>query len=273
MEEPWILGWTVIPFQLKSPLQLPSGSIKSHYYGWRKKFTTYKSCLPNKSDCYFLQIWTHKGRVKKNSHGLKCWIKQTMDERRQFTESWESSWHLEKFLESKLFLRINLLLARFFCCRWLSIEDNQWSVITIIALLWLADCLSPPGDEREMQWWRKSLLLLNWRQKPKWEIGLFLTSSPCIIHKEGDISCGTFGKSLIYLGLPLANVKLDKENWIDGLPKRSEDHPVAFNIYLDNLSRQNLIEKRFIKCNIRGIWKAAKKYSFLGLCPKHPPTV
>ena len=99
-------------------------------------------------------------------------------------------------------LGINLLLARFFCCRWLSIEDNQWSVITIIALLWLADCLFPPGEEREMQWWRKSLLLLNWRQKPKWEIGLFLTSSPCIIHKEGDISCGTFGKSLIYLGLP-----------------------------------------------------------------------
>ena len=83
----------------------------------------------------------------------------------------------------------------------------------------------------------------------------------------------TFGKSLIYLGPSLGNVKLDKENWIDGLPKRSEDHPVAFNIYLDNLSRQNLIEKRFIKCNIRGIWKAAKKYSFLGLCPKHPPTV
>ena len=177
------------------------------------------------------------------------------------------------FWKANFFLGINLLFARFFCCRWLSIEDNQWSVITIIVLLWLADCLFPPGDEREMQRWRKSLLLLNWRQKPKWEIGLFLTSSPCIIHKEGDISCGTFGKSLIYLGLPLADVKLDKENWIDGLPKRSEDHPVAFNIYLDNLSRQNFVEKRFIKCNIRGIWKAAKKYSFLGLCPKHPPTV
>ena len=273
MEELWILGWTVIPFQLKSPLQLPSGSIKSHYYGWRKKFTTYKSCLPNKSDCYFLQIWTHKGRVKKNSHGVKCWIKKTRmsADNLQKVESHLDIWR--NFWKANFFLGINLLLARFFCCRWLSIEDNQWSVITIIALLWLADCLFPPGDEREMQRWRKSLLLLNWRQKPKWEIGLFLTSSPCIIHKEGDISCGTFGKSLIYLGLPLANVKLDKENWIDGLPKRSEDHPVAFNIYLDNLSRQNLIEKRFIKCNIRGIWKAAKKYSFLGLCPKHPPTV
>ena len=141
VEEPWILGWTVIPFQLKSPLQLPSGSIKSHYYGWRKKFTTYKSCLPNKSDCYFLQIWTHKGRVKKNSHGVKRWIKKTRmsADNLQKVESHLDIWR--NFWKANFFLGINLLFARFFCCRWLSIEDNQWSVITIIALLWLADCL------------------------------------------------------------------------------------------------------------------------------------
>ena len=105
MEELWILIWTVIRFQLKSPLQLPSGSIKSHYYGWRKKFTTYKSCLPNKSDCYFLQIWTHKGRVKKNSHGVKRWIKKTrmsadnLQKVESHLDIWRNFWKAKFFSE------------------------------------------------------------------------------------------------------------------------------------------------------------------------------